>query len=123
MDDILGFRRLVKKLKRDLFPALSRKVYQENIKSAVVKKDGADVMFLVYDKNDQVPWWVLNRKGIVLPCDNILDRVHLPTEAVVITNSFWTCECISYFIHHKVETTCPMCKLHVSEDTKILNTL
>lgn len=80
-------------------------------------------MFLVYDKDDQVPWWVLNRKGVVLPYGNILDLAELPNEEVKITDSFWTCGCDSYFIHHKVQTTCPICKLSVSEDTKILRIL
>ena len=119
----LGAKRLMKIIKRDLFPALERKIYRENIKSVVIRKNGENVMYLVYDKDDDVKWWYLEKFGKPFPCDSILDMLNLPEKEVKITSSFWTCECDHYFIHHKAQSKCPIYKLQVSEDTGVLSTL
>ena len=123
MYDMLGAKRLMNRLKRELFPALERKIYQKNIKSVVVKKDEIPVIYLVYDKNDKIPWWSIERKGKVFPCKNILDMGKLPTEEIKITSSFWTCQCTDHFIHHKAQAKCPICKLEIWEDTQTLNVI
>lgn len=122
MTDMLGIRRFVNRLKKDLFPSLERKVYNENIKSAVIKSNGETVMFVLYDSRENIPWWWFSRKGTAFPCENILNMKELPEEEVVITTSFWTCLCDHHFIHHKVQAECPICKYTVSDDTRILKT-
>jgi rubrerythrin len=122
--DEFSLRRMLKSLKRDLFPALERKVYRENIKSAVLRKEGKAQSYLVYDTNDSIKWWYLEQKGAkAFACENILDMAELPAQEIRITDTFWTCSCNHYFIHHKVQAKCPICKLTVEGDTKILNVL
>jgi len=123
MGNDLSFRRLVNRLKRELFPLLERKVYNENIRSVVLKKDGKPIMYLVYDKDEKIPLWYLQRQGEIEGCENLLEMEHLPNEEVKITSNFWTCACDHYFIHHKVQMKCPICKLSVPDDTKALNVL
>jgi hypothetical protein len=123
MLDELSFRRMVNRLKRELFPFLERKVYNEKVASLKIMKEGKPVMYLIYDKSEHIPWWYLEQLGEIVECKNLLDEKTLPVEEVKITSNYWTCECENYFIHHKVQMECPICKFTVAEDTKILNIL
>lgn len=121
MKDELSFKRMIKRLKQELFPFLERKVYREQVASLCVSRKGKPVMYLVYDRAEKIPWWYLEQQGTITECKNLLDANTLPNEEVKITSSYWTCECENYFIHHKVQMKCPICKLTVADDTKALN--
>ena len=123
VSDISG-RAVLERIQRDLLPALERKIYRENIKSImVVKKDGTVAAYFVYDKDQDIKWWFLERLGKIEPCNNVLDMKNLPLEEVYTTDFFWTCECEHYFIHHMVQERCPICKLNRTEDTQLLRTI
>jgi hypothetical protein len=114
----------MKKLKRDLFPSLERKVYHEDIRSVAVLKNEKVIWYVIYDKRNEPKWWHIEAQDLTrFECGNLLDRADLPKEEVKITSDFWTCSCAKHFIHHKVQMTCPICKLTVSDDTQILNVM
>jgi len=120
----LNFRRFVKLLKRDLFPALARKTFYENIESLSVLKGKEIVFYVVYDNRNPPLYWQFTARGYhVEKCGNILMGPKLPEEEIRVTSDFWTCQCSVHYIHHRTETKCPICKLHVSEDTEILPSL
>lgn len=123
MDD-LKVRGLINRLKKELLPALERKIYRENIEFVTFKKEEKVAFHLVYDKNDSIKWWFFEHGGYTKhPCRNLLEMEHLPKEEVRLTSSFWTCECESYFIHHMAQEKCPICRCHRTHDTELLRTL
>lgn len=122
MDDITN-RKNMDRLRKDLLPAIARKIYRENIKSVVVKNNKGEVLrYFVYDKTQTLPWWYIERGGKAEPCGNLLEMKALPIEEVKISEYFWTCECPHYFIHHMAQEKCPICKVSRIDNTNILRT-
>lgn len=117
----IEFLKLVKILKRDLFPSLARKVFYENIRCLKISKKNRINYYVVYDnRNPPRIWQFTNRGFTVEETRNILMDTNLPKEEIRITDDFWTCECSVHFVHHKTETKCCICGGSLAEDTLCL---
>lgn len=108
-------------LRNDVWKAVARKKYAEDIRTVIVSNGTYDLFYLVYDEKnpESVDWNFFKAKmWQTRPSETCMVNQHFnPVLPVFVTRDFWTCGCGVHFLNHQCFRQCPICKHTADKDS------